>query len=1475
MAIVLLPVILFALLQLGFVQTFLAHKAASYLSGKLETKISIQRLRANLKLDINLKNVVIHDQHDSILLEAKEIQANILKISRKNRVIMFRKIEIDQCYFALRKYEDDSETNLKFLTDYFKSDDTLKVKKKWRLGCAAIYLSDSRFILDDRPKHMIKAKDIGIDFTNLDVDSINMKVADFLLLEDTVFANIRTISLVERSGFKIHNLATHLKLSSGGVHATNTRLETPKSNLTMDLKLLFSHFTAFNDFVNEVDIRSVIKPSYINLEDIAFFAPSLIGMDNMLKISGQVKGEIANLNAKNLILQYGKATSFFGNIAITGLPDIKESFIHFRVKELKTNRYDVENFKLPSSGIPGLKIPPRMYLLGEVNIEGSFSGFYNDFVSYATFKTAIGTFSTDLLMRETDDGDNIAYNGNLFAEEFQLGKFAGLEDHFGKCDLDASISGSGSELDLLNVEFVGVVDSLEFNGNTYNEIFLNGKFVENIFTGIVKIDDEYGQLDLSGSVNFNPIIPEFDIITSVRNAQLYNLQLSERDSLSLFSTKIRFDFKGENLDSFTGVLIFDSTVYYENGRTYFIDNLELTSNIFTNGSREISLESDFIDAHINGNLSPATIYHSVAEMLNYHLSFVKIDDNYHNKTPDQLFDFAINLKDTKLISDLFIPFLHIDPESKIEGDFDSKLNRISINGFSSGIDLLGMKIKDWYLDIETNKDNISIITGADHFVFIEPKRQNQMRLGIDELVFVTNIHNDILNFDIGWDDGQELSSNEAYIEGMVDAQQYPLIETKIFDNMIVINDSIWIFNQDHLVTIDTSSIGFRNLEIRGGNQSIMMDGKISEDPEDIVDVNFDNFFLSNFSFFFIDKGFDLKGAISGDFSMFGLHQDPNFISDLTVLDLYFNDVLMGDADIETKWNDQLKRWNAFVEIIQTGDSGTIKMLELTGDYDVEAETDNFNFMISLEDYNLSSIQPFMKTFMKQFDGYGSGKLAIKGDKSSPYFEGDISVRNTELRIGYINTRYSISDVILFRDGYIGFNDITVYDSLGNNAVLNGKVFHQFFKNIVLDLTVEPVNFASMNTSFSQNELFYGDVFSTGTVTIKGPAKNLVLSVNAVTEDNTYVAIPISYTTSLSDNSFIQFINSTDSVKIENKLRLIDTGISMNFGLDVTEDATIQIYLPMQMGDIKVNGNGLINMGIGSNMEFDINGTYTVNSGTFHFSLQNMLARVFRLRQGGTISWTGDVYEAKVDLKGVYQVRPSLNSLPVLLADSSIYNRRVPVDCVVGLTGDLLNPKIRFSIEMPDATEEIRSLVFNSIDTTNEVAMNQQMISLLVLNSFSINAASGGSASSGINSYEILSNQLSNMLSNISDDFDIGLNYTKGDALTSEQLEVALSTQLFDNRVLVYGSFGVGGYTESDATSNIVGDVLVEVKMTKDGRFRVRAFNKTNTQDLRNDNAPYTQGVGLSYQKEFDKFRDIFKRTREKKKKRKGSDVVLE
>jgi hypothetical protein len=121
---------------------------------------------------------------------------------------------------------------------------------------------------------------------------------------------------------------------------------------------------------------------------------------------------------------------------------------------------------------------------------------------------------------------------------------------------------------------------------------------------------------------------------------------------------------------------------------------------------------------------------------------------------------------------------------------------------------------------------------------------------------------------------------------------------------------------------------------------------------------------------------------------------------------------------------------------------------------------------------------------------------------------------------------------------------------------------------------------------------------------------------------------------------------------------------------------------------------------------------------------------------------------------------------------------------------------------------------------------------------------------------MLSNQLSNMLSKISNDFDVGVNYRPGDAITKDELEVALSTQLFNDKLSVEGN--IGNNANSQNANSLVGDVNIDYKLTEDGKVRLKAFNKSNDNSQTAINGAYTQGVGIFYREEFNTIGELYK-----------------
>jgi hypothetical protein len=281
-------------------------------------------------------------------------------------------------------------------------------------------------------------------------------------------------------------------------------------------------------------------------------------------------------------------------------------------------------------------------------------------------------------------------------------------------------------------------------------------------------------------------------------------------------------------------------------------------------------------------------------------------------------------------------------------------------------------------------------------------------------------------------------------------------------------------------------------------------------------------------------------------------------------------------------------------------------------------------------------------------------------------------------------------------------------------------------------------------------------------------------------------------------------------------------------------------------------------------EFLMRGQVEVADGDYLFTLRNVVNKRFQLEPGGRIVWYGDPFDAQLDVRATYRVRAPLYD--IMFEKNEAFRRRVPIEVVMQLRDKLLNPEIQFDVRLPTVDESVRTQVNSVLSTEQE--MNRQVFALIVLNRFVQPPFQGGGASqpaggmaAGTTTSELLSNQVSNWLSRISSDFDLGVNYRPGDNITQDELEVAVSTQLFDERLLVSTNVGVQYGAQAAQSSNaLVGDFQVEYLLTNDGKLRLKAFSVSNDRNLnRADQALTTQGAGVAYRREADRFLDLFRK----------------
>jgi hypothetical protein len=1474
-----LGIIFTGLIRNPYIQTYTARIVAIHLSEYLQSSVKIDKLYISTFFTLRAQGVEINDLQNKPLIHFKNLYlaADINKAFDFG--LAFRTVEIDSAMVFIRQYRRQKELNITNILNRFKfsaTTDTLN-KTPFELSINKLTLKNARFSYQVEEK--IAEGSFGVNYSDFDIFDIQAEIKDIQILNDSILAKIESLSAIEKCGFQLNHLEGKLTISGKGASLLEAMLETPSSKAELDLNFDYENWADYLEFIEKVNLRGEVFASDFNLNDIAYFAPEMEGMDNQLEIFGTFSGPISNLRARNLELAMGEKTQFKGSAQLTGLPNIYETFISLRVQEFKTTISDIQKINLPQ-GKKITQIPEIVSSIGTVRIKGNFTGFYNDFVSNASFQTNIGKLTTDIQFSSNAQSKITQYRGDFKGRQFNLGRFLEQDNVYGKVDFDLKVKGEGLDIENLRADVSGKIGTFVFKQNKLEDISINGMFQERQFTGNISVKDELISADFRGHISFDSIVPVFDFNLKLANTHLAWLGLMAVDSSTVISSDIQLNFSGNTIDNIRGNVQLDNTELIYKNEIYKMRRMRIQTQSDLNNRRTILLNSDFVDGEAEGDFLLTELKTTSNIFLNYYLPKLFNAEIQSTDLETKNLAWDIRFKDFSKIMPLFSKNLKLSKNGKWKGKFDVDRNNIESQIELESAVYQGIVIRKFKLDILSDTKSLRADLSTEEIVFKEEQPTDTLRLGIDNLHFSAKALQDNVDFVLNWHNNFKDIKNEADIVGFIDLSQIPSFDLKFSKANLIVNDTIWHIYDDNKLRVVDNQLFFEKFGFFSGSQKIEWSGALDRKNEKALIAKFNHFDVSNFDILTNYKGIDLDGFIDGEIQFLNLLENADFLANLQVNQFKVNKEMIGNVFLNSKRNlDKSIFINAEI-VKQISENQNIKPLILEGLYFPDKQNNALDFSLILDQLPIQVASPFLYKWVDQFNGTASGNVLITGSTSMPNLKGKIRFNEVDFRIIYLNTNYKLSANIDVNNDFFDIRDADFRDEAGNKAMVYGGLLHNHLKNFGVDLSIWPENFMILNTRKGMNSLFYGKAFAKGTVDISGPFDAIHMNINLEANRGSEIVIPINLAADVSKNEFINFINRKDSTSEKKVKKAIQelSSFSLNMDLSLNPNAKVEIILPEDLGNIQGVGYGDLNLNLNRAGVFTMAGDYQVNKGTFLFTIKNVYKKRFDLVDGGTISWTGDPYSGELNMKAVYHVKTSLNTLGA--SQDTSFRTRIPVDCVIGLKDKILNPTVKFGFEFPNSSEEIRQLVFSQIDTTNEAEMSRQILSLLVLNSFSFSSATGNSSiSSGVSgsSLQLVANQLGNWLSQISNDVNVGINYRPGGTITNEEVEVALSTQLFNERVMIDGNFGYQNLANApnSNTSNIVGDINVEVKITKDGRFRLKAFNRTNTIDLIDNTAPYTQGVGVFYRKEYNVFKDLFIRQRKKKEPEKAKDPEIE
>jgi hypothetical protein len=1444
----------------------LVKKYLNSLAQKLNTNISVGSVDVSLFNKLLINDLYIEDLHKDTLLYASLLTVDIADFSYKKKRIVLDEIKFSDIFFNLKKYENEEANNLNFIINYFSSSDT--TKSDWYFAMNSVVLNNARFNYNNQDYKRIVD---GVDYKHLALSDIDLKINKINLINKGVDCRIEKLNFKEQSGFVVDEFTSEAIVTPTGIITQYLKIKTPFSKVDGNVTFLTKSYSDLSNFIEDVNIKSYFNTTKVDFKDLTYFASALNGLDKSLIFEGEISGSISNLKGRKLSILLDDGTRFKGSTHISGLPNANDMFMYVKVKELVTTKTKLESIPLyPFNEGNFISLPNNFSHLGAIRFKGNFTGFYHDFVTYGKIHTSLGDLTTDISLK-LKNGKSY-YKGNLITNHFDLGKFSGFKKDIGDITMNINVDGEGFSKKELKANFTGDIKQIVIKNYEYNNVDVKGGFENQIFTGFVSVKDENVSFDFDGKIDLSKKIPKIKFVSNIEDAKLAKLNLvdSKKKLKTRFSTQLKVDLIGNSVDDIVGDIHFVNSRYNDKIDSIVVENVLINSKQ-KGGNKIITVKSDMLDATVNGAFKFTEVANYIDDFMNRYIS-VKNEKNDEMASLPNDIDFEIDLYNTELLSKLLLKGVKLSDNSVLSGNYSSKDNKLSVTAELETIDVYGTEIRKFEFKGEANDNTLSLIVDAD-------KIFNNDSLYIDNFNITSVAGNDSAITNVVWVNDLISSKNEGDITLITNFNGDYNVSNKIVDSYVYISDSLWSINPMNEIVIDTGYFAINDFRIYSVTQSIIIDGELSNDPAQQLNLLMKDVSLLTFKRMIPEKVVSLEGIVNGSAAIKKQNEVMVFTSNLAFNNFEINNYLVGDGILQSEWNTASES----LELDGKFYWEKTPTISFGGFYYPMKEDESLDLSLELYRTELSMFDNYTKEFLADFNGVADANVELTGTIKKPSLKGSLTLRNTDFTVKYLNTHYRTEFCkINIAPDMISFDNVEFYDDEKNVALANGTVYHEWFSDWSIDVGLDANKFLALNTTEKDNNLYFGKAFVTGYVDIGSYEKLLTIDVKVKTEKNTTLNIPLTDNVDLVENNFIEFISKdSNKVKVDEEVDL--SNIEMNFDLEITPEAKVRLVFDDQIGDVmRSTGSGNLNLQITKDGDLDMYGNYVIKDGDYLFTLQNVINKRFDLEEGGTITWTGSPYDADINITAVYRLRARLYDLLANIDTNDIYKKRIPVDLKLNMRNAMMNPDISFDISLPTADEDtkgkVRSVLYVSDKEANVQELNKQVFSLLVLNSFlpppGAESAYDRAGVGTTTSFELLSNQLSNALSKISNDFDLGFNYRPGDELSKEEYELALSTQFFNDRLILDGNLG---YSERENVSNeaqnansLIGDISVEYKITKDGKLRVKAFNNSSQFSLVETNSAYTQGLGLSYKEEYDTHKEfwnnLFDRFRRKSKK---------
>ena len=1466
---------------------------------------SINKPTKDISFDLDIKKITLRNitfsQHDETtgtklkgFLKKGILQLQALDLPKRS--IHIHQVFFDSPIFEIEQSErhDHKVTLDTILSTYRPPTDT----SFWSFKIDRFSLEKGVFAFKNfrQPDTLGVVGDSVLSFKDMSFRKIDCTVKDFQFVKDTYTGKLAHFECEEQNGFQLQNFALQFfEFSPKKIGLYGLSLRTPETYLGDTLIFKYKRLSDFSDFNNNVKLELVLNNSFIQLNDVMTFVPTLQNdpffkknKNKKLRVSGKFIGAINDLSAKDLKIQLNGKTFIEGNFSSNNLVSPGEQIIRLSLSDLQTNvgvlREVIPNFSLPSN----------FDKLGNIRFRGGLDFLFDKVVLNGWLNTELGSAELDMGFIGLDNPIATQYYGKLGLKNFDLGKWLGNKE-VGQISAVSKVEqGRGLTEKSAQARLSIDIQSVFYKNYNYKNATFTGELGKQLFEGRLSIDDEFMKMNFLGKVDYKTKVPKFDFELDLKTLQLKPLYLSDQDIVLSGKADVDLSLYNRDLSQSEGTAILRQIVIKETPYLATIDSIRIVSQLDKKRIRHIALDSEVMSASMDGNFTLAKLGDA---LLNY----------AHNEYP--FYAKKLKLKQPELVKDTQQVALKIDIKNtgELTKIFDFKLDTIR------DVQLIA--------NFNNSRPNLEVILDVDkirydsinfHNFTFRSKLQNKQKIGsidfgvdsiilkdktrIEPIVFLAIVEDEVVDYSINYAPNSKKDFKYGLnIDGVLAPYDSTRFQISIDPKSFQLLSEYWDFSPSNYIRFGDGNLEIKEFTLTDYKKRVINLNQIGQNGMELR--------LDNFGFDLIDSLWRYKPLdFAGKFALSLVVQDIYKLKDISLKlrsdSLFINKDPARQINLDLFTDNINSTVNSRIEISNTQSSFSLVGKYNTPIYKPELSTtvvkkrepNYFDLDLKASEFPIAFIENFI-VGASEFSGTINTTLNVNGNPSLPNINGELLVNSASFKVDFLNTRYFINQQkAIINNRWIDASKAVVTDETGAVAKLKGGITHRNLKDFGLSLDIiAETPFIALNTTKADNDIFYGKGVGMGRITFTGSFSQTNIQVKATAGVGTKIIIPVSTSQEADQVKFIQFPNEVKRDTFGQYLSEI-RGVDLDLNLTLTDVAQVDLVFDERSGDIlSGRGRGDIQIYLDRTGEMSMYGNYFIEQGEYLFTLFNLVNKPFIVQRGGTLRWQGDPFNATIDINAKYKdLSTSVAKLiPEFLsyAPTDVQNRAgqpTDIDLTMKLQGELFNPSITFDLDFPRLQGDLKTYVDNKMINLeqDQNELNKQVFGLIVLgqfipSEFTLSGQSGSDIAISTVS-ELIANQLSilvtdffvelfedvDVISSIDFDlaynrFDNNLDVTQSDFyIYGEEFELRQKASLWNDKVvLIVGGNVTNTATQSDSKTFFGNDIVVEGVLNKDRTLKLRVYQIRQPSVIEGADVKY--GIGLSYRKEFSSFKAFF------------------